>query len=195
MTIDWPAGAYGQPLPIETAVNCAMVFKDGRQCRPRGVRALSGRRGLARPLSRFRRRAHAAHDAGPASGAVLAGPGRSAPHASAMQLLPGRAPSTGIPLSICGTAMWLTRGSGRRRSTGSLPRGSAPNRRSTRRSPASSRSRASKPDLSHPCPAASRRVVISMSVLRCGPGGRRGAGGHPGAALLSRRHLPLDLDR
>jgi multiple sugar transport system substrate-binding protein len=28
-TIDWPAGAYGQPLLIETSVNRAAVFKDG----------------------------------------------------------------------------------------------------------------------------------------------------------------------
>jgi len=28
-TIDWPDGAYGQPLPIETSVNRAAVFKDG----------------------------------------------------------------------------------------------------------------------------------------------------------------------
>ncbi|MGH6918850.1 MAG: carbohydrate ABC transporter substrate-binding protein, partial [Geminicoccaceae bacterium] len=28
-TIDWPAGAYGEPLPIETFVNRALVFKDG----------------------------------------------------------------------------------------------------------------------------------------------------------------------
>ena len=29
VTIDWPDGAYGQPLGIETAVNRAAVFKDG----------------------------------------------------------------------------------------------------------------------------------------------------------------------
>jgi multiple sugar transport system substrate-binding protein len=29
VTIDWPDGAYGQPLPIETSVNRAAVFKDG----------------------------------------------------------------------------------------------------------------------------------------------------------------------
>jgi multiple sugar transport system substrate-binding protein len=29
VTIDWPAGAYGQPLAIETFVNRAAVFKDG----------------------------------------------------------------------------------------------------------------------------------------------------------------------
>jgi multiple sugar transport system substrate-binding protein len=28
-TIDWPDGAYGQPLPIETFVNRAAVFRDG----------------------------------------------------------------------------------------------------------------------------------------------------------------------
>ena len=29
VTIDWPDGAYGQPLPIDTFVNRAAVFKDG----------------------------------------------------------------------------------------------------------------------------------------------------------------------
>jgi len=29
VTIDWPDGAHGQPLPIETSVNRAAVFKDG----------------------------------------------------------------------------------------------------------------------------------------------------------------------
>jgi multiple sugar transport system substrate-binding protein len=29
VTIDWPAGASGEPLPIETSVNRALVFKDG----------------------------------------------------------------------------------------------------------------------------------------------------------------------
>jgi multiple sugar transport system substrate-binding protein len=29
VTIDWPAGAYGQPLGIETHVNRATIFKDG----------------------------------------------------------------------------------------------------------------------------------------------------------------------
>jgi multiple sugar transport system substrate-binding protein len=29
VTIDWPAGAYGEPLAIKTAVNRALVFKDG----------------------------------------------------------------------------------------------------------------------------------------------------------------------
>ena len=29
VTIGWPEGAYGQPLPIETHVNRATVFKDG----------------------------------------------------------------------------------------------------------------------------------------------------------------------
>jgi multiple sugar transport system substrate-binding protein len=29
MTIDWPDGAYGQPLPIETSVNVAAVFRRG----------------------------------------------------------------------------------------------------------------------------------------------------------------------
>jgi multiple sugar transport system substrate-binding protein len=28
-TIEWPKGAYGQPLPLETEINRAVVFKDG----------------------------------------------------------------------------------------------------------------------------------------------------------------------
>jgi hypothetical protein len=79
VTIDLPDGAYGQPLVIETSVNRAAVFTDGS--RPRRSRALSGRRGLARALSRRRGRPHAAADAEAASGAVLARPGRPASHA------------------------------------------------------------------------------------------------------------------
>ncbi|MGH6917311.1 MAG: ABC transporter substrate-binding protein, partial [Geminicoccaceae bacterium] len=30
VTINWPDGAYGQPLPLETSVSRAVVFKDGR---------------------------------------------------------------------------------------------------------------------------------------------------------------------
>ena len=52
-----------------------------------GVRALPGRRGLARALSRLLRRAHAAADAEAARCAVLARPERPAPHGSAMQFL------------------------------------------------------------------------------------------------------------
>jgi multiple sugar transport system substrate-binding protein len=29
VTVDWPKSAYGQPLPIETSVSRAVVFKDG----------------------------------------------------------------------------------------------------------------------------------------------------------------------
>jgi multiple sugar transport system substrate-binding protein len=29
VTVDWPKGAYGQPLPLETSVSRAVVFKDG----------------------------------------------------------------------------------------------------------------------------------------------------------------------
>ena len=82
VTIDWPAGAYGQPLPIETFVNRAAVFKDGGNVvnAKEFVRFLVGEGWLA-PLPRLCRRAHAANDAKAASGAVLAGPGQLASHA------------------------------------------------------------------------------------------------------------------
>jgi ABC-type glycerol-3-phosphate transport system substrate-binding protein len=73
VTLDWPNGVYGQPLYIETAVKSRRGFQGRWQCRQRqGIRALSGRGGLARPLSRLRRRPYAANDAEAASGAVLA---------------------------------------------------------------------------------------------------------------------------
>ena len=81
VTIDWPEGAYGQPLPIETCVNRAAVFKDGGNVdnAKEFVRFLVGEGWLAHYLE-FRRRAHAADDAEAARGAVLARPGRPAPH-------------------------------------------------------------------------------------------------------------------
>ena len=50
VTIDSPAGAYGQPLVIETFVNRAAVFKDGEHRDREGVRAFPCPRGLARAL-------------------------------------------------------------------------------------------------------------------------------------------------
>ncbi len=82
VTIDWPAGAYGQPLAIETALNRARGPQGRRARRGRqGVRTLPGRRGLARALPQLLRRARAAADAEAARGAVLARPRRPAPHA------------------------------------------------------------------------------------------------------------------
>jgi hypothetical protein len=57
------------------------VFKDGDNVDYEGIRAFPGRRGLARPLPRLCRRAHAVNDAEAASGTVLAGPRRPAPDA------------------------------------------------------------------------------------------------------------------
>ena len=71
-----PAARHRRPSSIAPR-SSRTVATSTRQ----GVRALSGRRGLARPLSRLRRRSHAAADAEAASGAVLAGPRRPAPDA------------------------------------------------------------------------------------------------------------------
>ena len=106
VTIDWPDGAYGQPLPIETFVNRAAVFKDGGNVdnAKEFVRFLVGEGWLAHYLE-LRRRAHAANDAEAASGAVLAGPGRPASHALGHAASDAAAcPRLGTPLSIRGSA-------------------------------------------------------------------------------------------
>ena len=57
-TIEWPLGPDGKAFAIYGEFFGAVVFKDGRNVDDRqGVRALSRGRGLARPLSRLRRRA------------------------------------------------------------------------------------------------------------------------------------------
>ena len=82
VTIDWPAGAYGQPLVIETGLDRAAVFRDGEHVATAKefVRFLVGEGWLAHYLQLFRR-AHDAADAEAARGAVLARPGRPAPDA------------------------------------------------------------------------------------------------------------------
>ena len=70
------------PCPIEALRQSRRGLQGRRARRDRqGVRALPGRRGLARALSRLLRRAHAAADAEAARAAVLARPERPAPHA------------------------------------------------------------------------------------------------------------------
>ena len=114
-----------------------------RQRRHRqGVRPLPRGRGLARPLSRLLRRAHAAGDAEAARAAVLARPERPAPHGrgDADQLAAAALQTTPRPRATGGTT-WSGRSrSGRRPSIASPPTASAPSRRSTRRSRGSSRS-------------------------------------------------------
>ena len=63
-TIEWPLGPSGEPFPIDGGDVSGRGFQGRRQRRHRqGVRPLSRGRGLARPLSRLLRRAHAAVDA------------------------------------------------------------------------------------------------------------------------------------
>ena len=62
-TIDWPAGADGQPLVIETGFWRPRSSRSAGTPGREGVRALPGRRGLARALPQLLRRAHAAADA------------------------------------------------------------------------------------------------------------------------------------
>ena len=82
MTIDWPAGAYGQPLPIETFVNRAAVFKDGGNVdnAKEFVRFLVGEGWLAHYLD-FAGERMLPTMPKLLRGAVLAGPGRPASHA------------------------------------------------------------------------------------------------------------------
>ena len=142
VTIDWPEGAYGQPLRIETFVNRAAVFKDGDNVdnAKEFVRFLVGEGWLAHYLD------FAGERMLPTMPKLLQAPfwlDPGDPHRmrSAMQLL-----TQPRVLDYQYTAFdlrhrsWLTRGSGRRPSIASSPRTSAPSRQSTRRSPASSRS-------------------------------------------------------
>ena len=63
-TIEWPLGPTGEPFPIDGHGHPRCGLQGWRPRRDRqGVRALPGGRGLARPLSRLLRRAHAAADA------------------------------------------------------------------------------------------------------------------------------------
>ena len=148
-----------RPFPIG-AVIPAMVFKEGGNVAHRqGVRPLPRGRGLARALSRLLRRAHAAADAEAARRAVLARPERPAPHGRGDA---GRsrplATTTRGSRATGGTTGFGRSKSGRRRSTASPPRASAPSRRSTRRSPGSSRSWRSE-----------RSVCLDVSVDRGRP--------------------------
>ena len=62
VTIDWPTGAYGQPLAIETRSTPGGI--QGRRARRgrQGLRPFPGRRGLARALPQLLRRALTAAD-------------------------------------------------------------------------------------------------------------------------------------
>ena len=110
VTIDWPEGAYGQPLAIETFVNRAAVFKDGGNVdnAKEFVRFLVGEGWLAHYLD------FAGERMLPTMPKLLEAPfwlDPGDPHRmrSAMQLLTQpRVLDYGIPRSICGTR-WLTR--------------------------------------------------------------------------------------
>ena len=95
MTIDWPTGAYGQPLAIETALNRAAVFRDGEHvaAAKEFVRFLVGEGWLAHYLNFSDERML------PPMQKLLDAPfwlDPSDPHRmrSAMQLLTSRAPTT-----------------------------------------------------------------------------------------------------
>ena len=116
-----------------------------QQRRPRqGVRPVPGRRGLARPLSRLFGGTLPAGDVEAARAAVLARPGRPAPDgigdadelaaAGARIRLRRDLRQLAAPAGQPGARL------GARRSTASPPKASPPSRRSTRRSPGSSRS-------------------------------------------------------
>ena len=79
--IEWPLGPSGKAFPIMRQLlrGCGLQGRRARRHR-QGVRALPRGRGLARALSRFRRRADAAADAEAARCAVLARSERPAPH-------------------------------------------------------------------------------------------------------------------
>jgi multiple sugar transport system substrate-binding protein len=140
-TIDWPDGAYGQPLAIETSVQRALVFKDGNNVdtAKEFVRFLVGEGWLAHYLD------FAGDRMLPPMPKLLQAPfwlDPSDPHRmrSAMQLLTRpRAPTTMRSFrAIGGTKRHIP--SGRKPYTASRRTASAPNRRSTRRSRGSSRS-------------------------------------------------------
>jgi multiple sugar transport system substrate-binding protein len=139
VTIDWPDGAYGQPLPIETSVSRAAVFKDGGHVATAKefVRFLVGEGWLAHYLDFAGERMLP-----PMPGLLQApfwlDPGDPHRMRSAMQLLTQPRAGSYVPLS--GDWRSSKRQSGRRPSIASSSTASAPSRRSTRRSPGSSRS-------------------------------------------------------
>ena len=141
-TIDWPNGADGQPLAL-WLLQPAVVFKAGGTLRRTGVRALSRRRRLARPLARLRGRPIPAADAKAREQPFWLDPGD--PHRMRgghpnpdPPALRSDCRSTGQRVAIAPIFEKICLG--RRQSTASRPRASRPSRRSTRRSPASSRS-------------------------------------------------------
>ena len=161
-TIEWPDWRRRPAACHLTAfVMRAVVFKAGGHVAlaKEFVRFLV-ERGLARALSRLRRRALPAADAEAARAAVLARPERPAPHGRG-HAVPDPAALTTLTLGVRRPATRRSVGSGRtsgaRRSTASPPRASAPSRRSTRRSPGSSRSSRSKQPCSGSLPGRLRR--------------------------------------
>ena len=142
-TIEWPEGADGQPLAIQTGYFAAVAFKAGGHVplAKEFVGFLVAEGWLAHYLD-FSGERLPAVDAEAARPAVLARPERSAPHGrgDAIPDPPAHHNYRGRLAAIGGTSWSRGRRSGARPSTASPPRASAPSRRSTRRSPASSRS-------------------------------------------------------
>ncbi len=142
-TIEWPLGPTGKAFPIYGDVFVAVVFKDGGHvaAAKEFVRFLVGEGWLAHYLD-FSGRAHSALDLEAARPAVLARPARPAPDGRGdADRVATDASQLRRELRATGATTWSRRRrSGRRRSTASPPTASAPSRRSTRRSPGSSRS-------------------------------------------------------
>ena len=150
----------------------AMVFKGGGNVATRqGVRPFPRGRRLACPLSRLLRRTLPAGDVEAARAAVLARPGRPASMAAVMQieLAPDALQLRRDLGQLAAPAGQQGARSGRRRSTASPPKASAPSRRSTRRSPGSSRSWRSN---AHAGAARPGSVVASALLILAPPGAR-----------------------
>ena len=140
-SIEWPDGAYGQPLLIETFVNPAAVFKDGGNVADAKefVSFLIGEGWLAHYLD------FAGERMLPPMPKLLDAPfwlDPSDPHRmrSAMQLLTRPLLHDYVAVSGDGDTRRSSEHVWAKRSTALPPRASAPSRRSTRRSPGSSRS-------------------------------------------------------
>ena len=145
-TIEWPSVPPAGRFPSKGAL-CGRGLQGRQQRRHRqGVRSLPRGRGLAHALFRFLRRARPAVDSGAPRQPFWLDP--SDPHRMAVAMQAGSPAGIQLHRSLgrSGVQPWSRSASGRRPSTGSPPTASAPRRRSTRRSPGSSRSwRSSQP--------------------------------------------------
>ena len=142
-TVEWPLGPSGQAFPIRGGVFAAVVFKDGGHVATAKefVRFLVAEGWLAHYLD-FSGERMLPPMPKLLDAAVLARPERPAPHGrgDAGQLTPAATRYTAGHGRLAARPGLAGVRLGRRRSTVSSPRASAPSRRSTRRSRGSSRS-------------------------------------------------------